>query len=189
MMDDEMATEESEETMEAPAEESPAEESMDMEASPATPEAPDTSMGMNEMPSAPSSSEPSMGMETPPALPQETLPLPTTPPAGSPLSPSTLTTPTPQEASTQLKWPDTIELTEETKPISTTSNPTILKHFQEAKKIKKETKKTIKKLADHEKTLFDTYNEMNTAIDNFLQESSFIQGKITKQISTVTSEE
>lgn len=189
MMDDGMETEETEETMEAPAEEAPAEESMGMEAPTATPETPDSSMGMNDMPSTPPTTDSSMGMETPPATPQETLPLPATPVAGSPLSPAPLSTPTTQEASTQLKWPDTIELTEETKPISKTSNPTILQHFQEAKKIKKDTKKIIKELTEQEKALLDNHNSINSSIDNFLQESSFIQGKITKQISTVTSEE
>lgn len=83
----------------------------------------------------------------------------------------------------QLKWPDTIEISETQKVLSQTSNKATLALFNTSKKSIKDADEIFNKIAKSYDDCSKKLDDINAKIDNFLQEAAFKEGKSKEQIT------
>ncbi len=98
-------------------------------------------------------------------------PAPSTAPAG------------PEVKSEQLKWPDTIELSETQTDLAQTSNKAVLALFSNSKKITQDTNEQLNKMSKSYEDFSKKFDDINSQIDSFLQETAFLEGKAKEQTS------
>ncbi len=124
-------------------------------------------------------------MELPPAatpLPTDIAPQQPLAQIGSAPAPG-LSIPAPDIQSDQLKWPDTIELSETQDSLAKTGNKAMLTLFNNTEKITKGANEKINMMTKSYEDFSKKLDSVNTQIDKFLQETAFITGKVKEQTS------
>lgn len=123
--------------------------------------------------------------------PDAAAPAPVPPPAGGPTPAAVLggadgapAAPTaPDIQPEQLKGPDILELSEEKKGLVATSNKQIIATFKDAENVTTQASDVLNTMA---KTYDDTskkFDDINTQIDSFFQDTAFSEGKVEEQVA------
>ncbi len=89
-------------------------------------------------------------------------------------------TPTPPVLPEQLKWPDTIELSETQRGLSQTSNKIIIGFFDSSEKILRTANEQLAAISKTYDDISKKFDQINNQIDTFLQNSSDSAGNIKK---------
>jgi len=80
--------------------------------------------------------------------------------------------------STQLKWPETVEVTEDKPALLQIANPQIASIFKQAEKLREQMSDDLAKMLTLRADLYNSFYDLDATLDEFLQTASFSEGQL-----------